>query len=141
MLFNELVSDADNMHDRKNARALEIIPSGGNRIRKEPANVAGPAGEPGWARRKKASGDKDIVPMIMEPKLAGGMIVNGSDYARTEAGIQAAYGELAAMTSIPNFAHMRPNCVLGSSPRNRSPGVAGRLYRFFQSTYNASGTP
>ena len=36
---------------------------------------------------------------------------------------------------------MRPNCVIGSSPRNRSPGVAGRLYKFFQSTYSANGTP
>jgi hypothetical protein len=29
--------------------------------------------------------------------------------------------------AIPNFAHMRPNCVIGSSPRIRSLGVAGRL--------------
>jgi hypothetical protein len=36
---------------------------------------------------------------------------------------------------------MRPYCVIGSSPRNRSPGVAGRLYKFFQSTYSASGIP
>jgi hypothetical protein len=46
-----------------------------------------------------------------------------------------------AISPIPNFLHMRPNCVIGSSPRIRSPGVAGRLYKFFQSTYSASGTP
>src|ERR1700730_15419865 len=54
MLFNEPAPDADNMHDRENARALEIIPPGGTRTRKDPANVAAPAGEPGRARRKKA---------------------------------------------------------------------------------------
>ena len=51
------------------------------------------------------------------------------------------WGELAAMISITNFAHMRPNCVTGSSPRGRSFAVALRLYRFFQCTYSASGTP
>ena len=35
-----------------------------------------------------------------------------------------ACGELAAITSIPSFAHMRPNCVIGSSPLSRSRAVA-----------------
>ncbi|HKQ88115.1 MAG TPA: hypothetical protein VJS43_15265, partial [Candidatus Acidoferrales bacterium] len=40
-----------------------------------------------------------------------------------------AFREFAAINSIPSFAHMRPNCVMGSSPRSRSFGVAARLYR------------
>src|SRR5262249_6275273 len=54
MPFDELSPDTDNVHDRENARALEIVAPGGNRIRKEPADVAVATGEPGRARRKKA---------------------------------------------------------------------------------------
>ena len=52
-----------------------------------------------------------------------------------------ACGELAAMIRMPSFAHIRPNCVTAGSPRSRSSAFGGRTYTFFQSVYNACGTP
>jgi hypothetical protein len=45
------------------------------------------------------------------------------------------------MMAIPSLSNILPNCVTGSSPRSYSRCVGARLSTFFQSTYNACGTP
>ena len=45
------------------------------------------------------------------------------------------------MILISSFWHIRPNCVTGTCPCSSSFSVGSRTYTFFQSVYNASGTP